>query len=118
MGQIIKKGKMQTNKFSHIIKKALEGDIEAQYLAGCYYAQGKEIAQDVIEAMDWFYQAADSNHIMAMYSLGLIYFYNPILDDEDQLATYWLSKAQSFGCELAKDVLKEIEDKKLINKEG
>ena len=49
------------------------GNADAQYNLGVRYLNGKDVAQDDIEAIRWFRFAADQRHAFAQYNLGVLY---------------------------------------------
>ncbi len=53
--------------------KATSRDVEAQYMLGTYYKEGKGVAQNLTEAYKWFKIAAEVDHREAQFELGICY---------------------------------------------
>jgi len=62
-----------TSCSDHLIKKAMSGDAEAQYLVGKSYYDGKGVKQDYNEAFRWFKASAEQGHAYDQCNLGLSY---------------------------------------------
>lgn len=55
------------------IKEAAEqGDVDAQYMLGDFYANGEGVKQDYEKAIEWIKKAADQGHIMAKLQLKVL----------------------------------------------
>lgn len=55
------------------IKEAAEqGDVDAQYMLGDFYANGEGVKQDYEKAIEWTKKAADQGHIMAKLQLKVL----------------------------------------------
>ncbi len=76
---------------------ALAGDVNAQYLLGLVYRNGKRIKRDLGSAQHWLTQAARQNHAPAQAALGILLTTEP--GDQNRLAdgVKWLRKAASQG---------------------
>jgi uncharacterized protein len=46
------------------------GDVEAQFNMGLKFANGEGVAQDYVQAEEWFQKAAQQGHPLAQYYLG------------------------------------------------
>ena len=57
----------------NILKKAEQGDVNAQYEAGLIYCFGREIPKDYAEAFGWFRRAAEGGNENAQYNLAVLY---------------------------------------------
>jgi len=53
--------------------KATSGDVEAQYILGTYYKEGKGVAKNFSEAYRWFKIAAEAEYTEAQFELGMCY---------------------------------------------
>lgn len=104
---------MNDCKISHLIKKAWDGDVDAQYLVGCYFLEGKYVYPDDSETIDWWSKAADGGHLISMYHLGVFYHNDRSLDPNYERSIFWLSKSASFGCHDAKILLQQIKQETL-----
>lgn len=67
----------ETAKSEHEIedlqKKAIDGDIQAQYDIGNMYECGKGVEQDTEKAIKWYTMAAEQGYVDAQNALGNIY---------------------------------------------
>ena len=59
--------------FTDLRLRAEQDDVEAQYILGVMYAEGRDVPQDDAEAGAWFHRAAAQGHSSAQYSLGVMY---------------------------------------------
>ena len=59
--------------FTDLRLRAEQDDVEAQYILGVMYAEGRDVPQDDAEAGAWFHRAAEQGHASAQYSLGVMY---------------------------------------------
>lgn len=62
------------------IKKAEEGDAEAQFAMGANYGNGNEVAIDYREAVKWYRMAVEQGHASAQNNLGIMYEYGRSVD--------------------------------------
>lgn len=77
-----------------LLKKAEEGDADAQYEIACMYSEGRGVPSDSKKALYWYTKSASQGNIMAQYSLGTIYeeLYNNV-----NTAIEWYRKAAEQG---------------------
>ena len=54
-------------------RNAAGGDARDQYILGYYYADGKGVMKDEVEAVKWYRKAADQGEALAQYNLGVRY---------------------------------------------
>jgi TPR repeat protein len=85
-----------------------------QYILGHYYAQGKGVVKDEVEAVKWFRKAADQGDELAQFHLGICYANGTgILKDEIESYAYFsiagitLEEARSNQAILEKKLLPE-----------
>jgi uncharacterized protein len=66
--------KAQNNDIAeYLIKKAEQGDAEAQALLGRMYSMGNIITHSYTEAVKWYWEAAKQGNASAQYNLGGMY---------------------------------------------
>ena len=83
------------------------GDMYLQYNLACQLENGRDMAQDPVEAAKLYHGAAKYGHIDAMYRLAHIYHNGQgVIKDLDK-AIYWHHKAAKAGHELAKRTFKD-----------
>ena len=56
-----------------LLKKAKQGNREAQYELGVAYALGEEVEQDFSKSRKWYSEAAKQGDFEASYNLGTMY---------------------------------------------
>ena len=97
-------GDRDTNKanWDEIFKKAAQGDLKSQYLAGVYWT-GWSGHEDFEKARGWFEKAADGGDILSMRALGKLYAgvfshsSGDIGQGDNEKALYWYKKAAEEG---------------------
>src|ERR1700739_24755 len=57
----------------HLLRAALKGDINAQFMLGLAYESGHGVAQDFAEAARWYQKAADAGNPGAQAHTGNLY---------------------------------------------
>ena len=61
---------LQVRTFKYFLKKANEGDANAQFIVGKRYERGVGTAQDLDQAKVWYTKAAEQGHEVAKSKLG------------------------------------------------
>ena len=97
------------------------GEAATQNDLGWMYEDGKEVAQDYIQAVYWYTKArvqftheAEKGSKYAQYYLGKMYYEGKGVAKDDKQAAYWLGKAADWlvganqGHEDAKEALKKL----------
>ena len=74
---------------------ASRGNIEAMYLLGKMYLDGKGIDKDVAKADKLFLESADKGYHKSQYSLGLLYLEGKGVEEDYVKAKYWFEMASS-----------------------
>lgn len=77
-----------------IRKSADRGDYYNQYLLGQYYAQGKGVPQDYIEAEKWFRKSAELDYLAARSELAWLYFHGLGVKQDRPQAYMWMTFSQ------------------------
>ena len=81
-----------------IIKRANNGDVEAQYELGIMYFTGSEkTPQNYVKAAEWLQKAADRDHAYAQFYLGILYNRGDGLPKNFFKAAEWIGKASESG---------------------
>ena len=62
-----------SSNFQTMLQKAKEGDAKAQNDLGSMYSKGKEVPQNIAEALKWYRTAADQGFAKAQCNLGAMY---------------------------------------------
>ena len=84
--------------FEILLKRAEEGDAEAQNeLGDCYY-YGKKVEEDEEQAFIWYKKAAEQGHADAEYSLGWCYEYGEGVEKDEKKAFDCYVRSSGKGC--------------------
>ena len=78
---------------AHLIEKAEDGDLHAQYLTGKLYQDGPVLIPDSVEALYWFEQSAKQGHPAAQYAAGKILLSPDPEVHNPELEIQWLESA-------------------------
>ena len=92
--------KFQADLDSHLLK-AYEGDRDAQFKVGVLYTNDQYIKPDYEQAVYWYKQAANQNHILAQYNLGHQYLSGTGVEQSTKTAIEWWLKAANLDHPLA-----------------
>jgi Sel1 repeat len=76
---------------------AEHGNVEAQFILGMCYEEGKGVPRDYAEAVKWFHRAADHGHAAAECQLGFCYFVGEGVKQDAEEAARWYGKAAGQG---------------------
>ena len=86
---------MNPMRANELVKKAEQGDADAQGQLGWMYYKGLGVPQDYQEAVRWFRAAAEQGEAKAQFNLGLMYYQGEgVLEDFVQ-AHMWANLAAS-----------------------
>jgi TPR repeat protein len=72
-------------------------DSHTQFGLGLKYADGKEVAQDYFQAVEWYRKAAGQSHSLAQFNLGIMYANGRGVPRDDTTALMWIRKAAQQG---------------------
>lgn len=75
-----------------IQSRAESGNADAQFLAGLRCASNKEAA-DFTHAIEWYLKAAEQNHILAQFNLGIMYTNGQGVVPNEGQAEIWFDRA-------------------------
>mgnify|MGYP000884828319 CR=1 FL=1 len=84
-------------QIAEYIRKADQGDVDAQYNLGIIYYHGEGVARNFEEALSWFHKAAEQNDADAQYNLGRLYLDAAGPDRDPKQAARWLKLAARKG---------------------
>jgi len=76
--------------------KAEGGDADAQFSLGVKFANIGP-AQDYAQAAEWYVKAADQNHALAQFNLGVMYALGQGVLRDEALSMKWIRKAAHLG---------------------
>ncbi|HEY7841432.1 MAG TPA: serine/threonine-protein kinase [Gammaproteobacteria bacterium] len=79
------------------LKKAEQGDAEAQFAVAFMYAKGIETDRDDAKAAEWFHEAAAQGHVQAQFNLGVIYSRGRGTEQDYSEALTWYLMAAEQG---------------------
>ena len=61
------------DEFNEILRKAEQGDSQAQFNLGVMYYDGRDVEQSYEIAAEWFRKSAEQGNSAAPYNLALMY---------------------------------------------
>jgi len=76
--------------------RAEGGDAQAQFSLGIKFAHDGA-AQDFAQAAQWYLKAADQNHALAQFNLGVMYARGQGVRRDDKQSMVWIRKAAHLG---------------------
>jgi uncharacterized protein len=79
------------------LKKASQGNAEAQYALGTMYELGEGVAEDDAEAFKWFSLAASQGYAKAQNNLGYMYDLGEGIAQDNLRAYMWKDLAAAQG---------------------
>ena len=85
------------DEFGTVLRKAEQGNTEAQTILAAMYCTGKKVSQDYTRAAYWYKRAAESGNAKAQYSLGTMYEKGQGVTKNHSKAVYWYKKAARQG---------------------
>ena len=86
-----------TVPISELVKHAESGDAQAQFDLGRAYEDGKGVAQDDEQAVQWFRKSADQGNAQAENALGVMYALGRGVQRDKEEAVRWYKKAAKQG---------------------
>ena len=96
---------IKETEFEKKLALAEEFDCEAAYYVATCYELGKGTEQNLLEAFNWYKEAAVANHPKAQYSLAKMYEDGNGIEIDNDKAIEWYEKAFDNGIEEAGDRL-------------
>ena len=85
------------DEFGTVLRKAEQGNPEAQTILAAMYCVGKEIPNDYERAVYWYKRAAEQGYAKAQYNLGAMYDKGIGVPQNRNKAAYWYRKAAKQG---------------------
>jgi uncharacterized protein len=86
-----------TRRVSELAQHAEIGDAQAQFELGRAYEDGKGVAQDDEQAVQWFRKSADQGNAQAQNALGVMYALGRGVQRDKEEAVRWYRKAAKQG---------------------
>lgn len=102
---------ISNDEFNELLRKAEQGDIDAQFNLGVCYENGYDVEQSYEQAVKWYTKAAEQGDAAAQFNLGLCYYNGDGVEQSYEQAAKWYKKAAKQGgeaAELAQKALKRI----------
>jgi len=87
----------QQENINDLIKKAEQGDVEAQYNLGYYYHSGEGVEQSEKKALYWWQKAAKQGHANSQFNLGVVHEKGYGVEQSYEKAIHWYTKAAEQG---------------------
>ena len=79
------------------IRKAEQGNAEAQSVLGLMYSLGLGVSQDSQEAVKWYRRAAEQGYADAQFRLGVMYYFGEGVPKDHVLAYKWFNLSADQG---------------------
>ena len=79
------------------IRKAEQGDAEAQSVLGLMYTLGLGVPQDKQEAVKWYRRAAEQGYAHGQFSLGVMYYFAEGVPKDHVLSYKWFNLSAAQG---------------------
>ena len=79
------------------IRKAEQGDAEAQSVLGLMYSLGLGVPQDKHEAVKWYRRAAEQGYAHGQFSLGVMYYFAEGVPKDHVLSYKWFNLSAAQG---------------------
>ncbi len=99
---------MKNKIFQRAQKKAMSGDVNAQYALGNMYYIGAATDIDYKEGLKWFKEAASKGHMQSEYELGYIYYEGRGVKKDLKEALKWFKRAADKGDSKSQLILADI----------
>ena len=80
-----------------LVRRANQGDAEAQNELGMMYAEGRDVSKDNNTAVEWFRKAAEKGYANAQYNLGDMYYFANGVSQNYATAALWFRMAANQG---------------------
>jgi len=71
--------------------------------------KGQGVAQDEVQAAQWYRKAAEQGNAMAQYQLGMMYALGQGVKKDDEESQQWLRKAADQGYRQAVEQLEKLD---------
>ena len=82
-----------------------------QYNLGVYYANGRGVPEDDVEAARWWRLAAEQGNGFTQFALGFMYAIGEGIPNDDVLAYMWINLAAAQGREDAQELKDDLEER-------
>ena len=82
---------------NELLKRAQDGDAEAQRTLGLIHKNGQDVIQDYAEAVKWFLRAAEQGDALAQGNLGIAYTNGEGAVQDHTEAVKWFRRAAEQG---------------------
>jgi TPR repeat protein len=93
------------------IRKAEQGDVDAQYNLGVIFYHGEGMARDFQEALTWFQKAAEQDDADAQYNLGFMFGRGEGVKRDHAQSMQWFKRAADQGHQGAREILEKMADR-------
>ncbi len=90
------------------LRRAEEGDVDAQYNLGIIYYHGEGVSRNFEEAIHWFHKAAESGDADAQYNLGFMYGRGEGVEKNHEQSLEWFKRASQQGHTGASEILEKM----------
>ena len=80
-----------------VLRRAQEGDAEAQVAMGIRYYKGEDVPKDDAKAMEWWRKAAEQGNTAGQYLVGRMYASGEGVTKDEVKAAEWFRKAADRG---------------------
>ena len=87
------------------LKRAEQGDADAQYKLGEMYEEGNGVPKNGEKAAEWYGNAADQGHALAQAALGALYLQGIAVPKDEAKGFEWVQKSAVQGYGIAQFAL-------------
>ncbi len=84
-------------KLADLMKRAEQGNSQAQFSLGSMYHKGEGVPKDAAKAVEWYQMAAAQGNADAQFHLGLMYEAGTEISKDESKAVEWWQKAATQG---------------------
>ena len=105
-----------SKKFDTLHKKAVEGDVQAQFRLAALYYRGNGVNKDDTKAFEWFRRAALKGYSPAQYELGKCYRWGIGVTQNNRLALRFFKRAAAEGNADAENRMGDIYEQGILLK--
>ena len=98
-GFVLYRKKKYAEAMRYLHMAAELGNVEANYLLGCFYDFGYGVKINYEKAYDYYLCAAENGHAHAQYDVGFAFRYARGIERNLEKAIYWFKKSAALECD-------------------
>lgn len=78
---------------NQVERLAEEGNLQAQYVLGTHYLNGKDVMQNDALALEWLSKSAEAGYADAQFFLSVLYIRGKGVARDNDISFAWIKKA-------------------------